>query len=297
MKALVLASYNATFVLRSSRHPAVGETLRVNYMRIEHGGKGSNQAIGASRMGANTKIIASVGNDQFGEMAIKRWREEGIDVSGVKVTDGYTGYAFVFLMDDGNNYIYISPNANEKLDNELIMEKIHNTDFDLFMTVFEIEPRTALAAARTASKRSLTVLNPAPAIYLKPEELDGIYAITPNESEIKIMAGLSPDSQSDIATLAKNFSKHVKVVAVTLGERGVLVIADGKERLIPALNVNPVDTTGAGDAWNAAFSIFLAEGNDPFYSAEMANRAAAFLVSRKRGMPDLVDNLPYRSEI
>jgi Sugar kinases, ribokinase family len=116
MKALVLASYNATFVLRSSRHPAVGETLRVNYMRIEHGGKGSNQAIGASRMGANTKIIASVGNDQFGEMAIKRWREEGIDVSGVKVTDGYTGYAFVFLMDDGNNYIYISPNANEKLD-------------------------------------------------------------------------------------------------------------------------------------------------------------------------------------
>ncbi|MGC8558439.1 MAG: ribokinase [Nitrososphaeria archaeon] len=297
MKTLVLASYNATFVLSSRRQPTVGETVKVNYMRIEHGGKGSNQAIGASRMGANTKIIASVGNDRFGEMAIGKWNEEGIDVSSVKVKEGYTGYAFVFLMEDGNNYIYISPNANEKIEEQEVMEELQSISHDLFITVFEISPEIALKAARVASKRSLTVLNPAPAVYLKPEELDGIYAITPNESEIKIMSGLSPDSNADIAALARNYSKHVKVVAVTLGKGGALIIEDGKEKLVPALHVKPVDTTGAGDAWNAAFSTFLAEGNDPFYSAEMANRAAAFLVSRKRGMPDLVDNLPYRSEI
>jgi ribokinase len=297
MKALVLASYNATFVLGSRRQPTVGETVKVNYMRIEHGGKGSNQAIGTSRMGTNTMIIASVGNDHFGEMAIRKWSEEGIDASRVKVVEGYTGYAFVFLMEDGSNYIYISPNANEKIEEQEVMEELQSVGYDLFITVFEINPEVALKAARVASKRSLTVLNPAPAVYLEPEELDGIHAITPNESEIKIMSGLSPDSNADIAALARSYSKHVRVVAVTLGERGALIISDGREKLVPAFNVKPVDTTGAGDAWNAAFSTHLAEGNDPFYSAEMANRAAAFLVSRKRGMSDLVDNLPYRSEI
>lgn len=297
MKAVALASYNATFVIGTARQPALGETVRVKYMRIEHGGKGSNQAIGIRRMGFETKVIASVGNDEFGKLALKKWTDEGIDVSRVKTTNTYTGYAFVFLTEGGGNSIYISPNANEAIDSRLAIDELNNANYDLFVTVFEIDPKLALKAAAVASKKSTAVLNPAPAIPLKPEELDDIYALTPNETEIKVMSGLKPDSQDDVASLARSYSKHVKVVAVTLGERGALVISGDRERLVPALHVKAVDTTGAGDAWNAAFSAFLAEGNDPFYSAEMANRAAAFLVSRKRGAPDLVDNLPYRSEI
>ncbi|MEM0097565.1 MAG: ribokinase [Conexivisphaerales archaeon] len=295
MRAIALASYNATFVIKS-RRPAPGETVRVNYMRVEHGGKGSNQAIGIRRMGFEVKLIASVGNDEFGELALKRWKNEGIDVSMVKVANAYTGYAFVLLADGGGNSIYISPNANEAIDTKIVMDELVNSNYDIFITVFEIDPKLALNAAKAASKKSRTIINPAPAIPLNPEELDGIYALTPNETEIKVMSGLGPDLPADIPSLARSYSKHVNVVAVTLGEMGAFVISGNREKLVPALNVKPVDTTGAGDAWNAAFSAFLAEGNDPFYSAEMANRAAAFLVSRKRGI-DLVDNLPFRSEI
>ncbi|MDG6928167.1 MAG: ribokinase [Nitrososphaerota archaeon] len=297
MKAVVLASYNATFVISSHRQPAPGETVRVNYMRVEHGGKGSNQAIGIRRMGFETKVIASVGNDAFGELAMKKWIAEGIDVSWVKTASTYTGYAFVLLTEDGGNSIYISPNANEAIDGELVAGKLVNASYDLFVTVFEINPKLALNAAKAASKKSMVVLNPAPAIPLSPEDLDNIYAVTPNETEIKVMSGIKPDSPADIPSLARSYSKHAKVVAVTLGERGAFVISGNREMLVPALHVKAVDTTGAGDAWNAAFSTFLAEGNDPFYSAEMANRAAAFLVSRKAGVPDLVDNMPYRDEI
>jgi len=297
MKALVLASYNATFILNYSRYPVSGETLRVNSMRIEHGGKGSNQAIGIRRMGLDTKIIAAVGSDAFGELAIKKWKSEGIDISGVKIMSGYTGYAFVFLKESGENSILISPNANEMIQEGSVLSELSNESYDLFTTVFEINPKLALNAAKAASKASMAVLNPAPAIRVNPEDLDGIYAITPNETEIKIMSGLKPDSDVDITALARAYSKHVKVVAVTLGERGTYIISGEMEKIVPAVKVNPVDTTGAGDAWNAAFSTLLAEGNDPFYSAQAANRAAAFLIARKRGVPDLVDNLPYRSEI
>ncbi len=297
MKAVVLASYNATFILSSSRYPVPGETMRVNSMRIEHGGKGSNQAIGIRRMGFETKILASVGRDAFGELALKKWKSEGIDISMVKTENGYTGYAFVLLNDNGENSILISPNANGMIMEDLVLNELSIGNYDLFTTVFEINPKLALNAARSASKAYMAVLNPAPAIKVNPEDLDGIYAITPNETEIKVMSGLQPDSDADIGSLAKAYSKHVKVVAVTLGSRGAYIVSGKKERLIPAINVKAVDTTGAGDAWNAAFSTLLAEGNDPFYSAEIANRAAAFLVTRKRGVPDLVDNLPYRSEI
>ncbi len=297
MKAIALASYNATFVISAMRQPAPGETVRVNHMRIEHGGKGSNQAIGIRRMGFETRVIASVGSDEFGKLALKKWMDEGIDVGRVKMTNAYTGYAFVFLTEGGGNSIYISPNANEAIDRGLVIDEMANSNYDLFVTVFEIDPKLALKAAGIASKKSMAVLNPAPAIPLKPEELDGIYALTPNETEIKVMSGLQPNSQADVASLARSYSKWVKVVAVTLGEMGALVISGGREKLVPALRVKAVDTTGAGDAWNAVFSALLAEGNDPFYAAEMANRAAAFLVARKGGAPDLVDNLPYRGQM
>ncbi len=297
MRALALASYNLTFVANVDRFPAVGETLPAKSIRVEHGGKGSNQAIGLSRLGAKTQIIASVGNDAFGDMAIEKWKKEGIDVSYVRRAKASTGMAFVYLFPDATNAIIISKNANELLEENFVIKTVESSSFDVFLTVFEVKPEIALKAAHKAKEKGLAVLNPAPALPLKPEDLKGLKAITPNETEIKIMAGLRPDENVNVEGLAELYSKYVEIVAVTLAEKGSLVIYNGKKKVLPPYKVKPVDVTGAGDAWNAAFTYMIAKGEDPFFAADFANAAAAFLISRTREDKSLVENLPYENEV
>ncbi len=297
MKSLVLASYNATFVARTQRMPALGETIAAYDFRFEHGGKGSNQAIALKRLGSDTKIIASVGKDLFGDLAVKKWEEEGIYTGLVKRSDKDTGVAFVFLFPDSSNAIVIARNANEDVDKETVYKAVETSSFDVFLTVFEINPGVAISALKKASEKGKTVLNPAPAIRINPEDLKGITAITPNESEFKVMSGFNPDENVDLEALTDRYTKYVDIVAITLGEKGSLISVNGKKKLLPPYPVKPVDVTGAGDAWNAAFSYMIGKGEDPFYAADFANAAAAFLVSRKRGKKDLVENLPYEREV
>ncbi|MGC8593368.1 MAG: PfkB family carbohydrate kinase [Nitrososphaeria archaeon] len=297
MNSLVLASYNATFVARTKRMPAIGETIAAEEFRIEHGGKGSNQAIALQRLGCRTSIIASIGKDAFGDLAIKKWKEEGLNTNNVKFSEKGTGIAFVFLFPDSSNAIVIARNANEEINSEMVDRALERSSFDVFLTVFEVNPEIAMYAIKKAASKGKTVLNPAPAVRLSPEELDGITAITPNESEFKVMSGYSPEDKVDMEALADKYLNHVEVVAVTLGENGSFIATKQKKKIIPAYTTKPIDVTGAGDAWNAAFAYMIGKGEDPFYAAEFANAAGAFLVSRKRERKDLVENLPYESEV
>jgi len=297
MRSLVLASYNATFVFNAKRMPALGETLAADEFRYEHGGKGSNQAIGIRRLGSSTRIIASVGTDAFGDAAVKKWTDEGVDVSGVHRAHGSTGIAVVVVLPGGRNAIIISRNANERLPRDHVFNIIRSTSYDVFMTVFEIDARLALEAAREASERSLTVLNPAPAIKIEPKEVAGITALTPNESEFKVMLGFPPEADIEFERYAARFLDYVEIVAITLAERGALIITRNRVELVKPFRTEPVDVTGAGDAWNAAFAYMLGRGEDPFFAAEFANAAAAFLISRRRADKALVENLPYEKEV
>lgn len=297
MKSLVLASYNATFVASVKRMPALGETIAAEDLRIEHGGKGSNQAIALQRLGCSTSIIASVGKDAFGDLALKKWKEEGIDTSNVIFSEKGTGMAFVFLFPNSQNAIVIARNANESLNKEIVDRALEKSSFDVFLTVFEINPEVAMYALKRASKKGKTVLNPAPAIRLNPEELKGITAITPNESEFKVMSGYSPDDAVDFEALADKYLNYVEIVAVTLGNKGSFIATKNKKGYVQAYATKAVDVTGAGDAWNAAFAYMISKGEDPFYAADFANAAGAFLVSRKREKKDLVENLPYERDV
>ncbi len=297
MNSLVLASYNATFVARTKRMPAIGETIAAEEFRIEHGGKGSNQAIALQRLGCRTSIIASIGKDAFGDLALKKWKEEGLNTNNVKFSEKGTGMAFVFLFPDSSNAIVIARNANEEINSEMVDRALERSSFDVFLTVFEVNPEIAMYAIKKAASKGKTVLNPAPAVRLSPEELDGITAITPNESEFKVMSGYSPEDKVDMEALADKYLNHVEVVAVTLGENGSFIATKQKKKVVPAYMTKPIDVTGAGDAWNAAFAYMIGKGEDPFYAAEFANAAGAFLVSRKRERKDLVENLPYESEV
>lgn len=298
MRVAFLASYNATFIIKVKRPPVLGETVKATGMRLEHGGKGSNQAIGLSRLGDRVSIIAGVGDDAFGRAAVEKWRQEGIDTSWAKVYGGQTGMAFVFVLEDGSNMIAISPNANERLSREDVLGQLSGFSGDAFAAVLEVNPEVALEAVRAATKAGLKAfLNPAPAVPIPPEALEGVEAITPNETELKVMAGLPPDSQADLQQILASYSRHVGVAAVTLGERGCLVAHRGEIRHVPAYRVRAVDTTGAGDAWNAAFIHYYMAGMNAFESARLANAAAAYLVSRQSGKEDLVENMPTEEQL
>lgn len=296
VRSAVLASYNSTFVIVPERAAVIGETVRISKLRREHGGKGSNQAIALARLGSKVNIIASVGADTFGQEAIEKWHREGLDCTGVKVSKKETGTAYVFVFNQGANLIYINTGANEDIDRPFLSNSLKDMDADYFLTNFELPVPIAMYGSRLMMKKSKAIINPAPAVPIKARYFKGLYAIAPNETEMKILAGYAPDANVDVFQLARKYSKYVEVVALTLGAHGAFIVSRNREECIPAVRVKETETTGAGDEWCAAFTFFIGQGRDPFSAASLANRAAAFLIQRIRG-PSLVDNLPYYDDI
>jgi ribokinase len=288
-KVTVIGSYNTGFVIYIDRMPSLGETVRGWGFRMEHGGKGSNQAVQAARLGSETAIVARVGNDVFGERALRLWRSESISTDHVRIDqDAPTGAGLVIVGPEGKNLIAVDLGANMRLSEEDVdsAEPLLRRS-DVVLAQLEIPDRVALYALRLSE--GIKVLNPAPAVRMEPEQLSGIDVITPNEVEMRLMSG--EDQNSDVAAIAERYAKYTNVV-VTLGERGALVVEKGGRRYtVPAPRVRAVDTTGAGDAFNGALASALARGYSLREAVELACRAGAFLVTRRKG-PSLIDSLP-----
>jgi len=296
MRSAVLASYNATFVIVPERPAVTGETVKISKFRREHGGKGSNQAIALARLGSKVTIVASVGSDIFGREAIEMWNKEGLDCAKVRVSNKETGTAYVFVFNEGENLIYVNPGANADMDRPFLRNSLGGMDADCFLASFELSAPVAMYGSRLMMERAKVIINPAPAVPVPARGLDGLYAIAPNETEMKVLAGYPPNADIDVFQLARKYAKHVQVVALTLGANGSFIVAGNREERIPAMSVKAAETTGAGDEWCAAFSFFIGQGRDPFTAARFANRAAAFLIQRTRG-DSLVDNLPFYDDI
>ncbi len=295
----VIASYNTGFVIYSDRLPSMGETKKGYGFRMEHGGKGSNQAIQAARLGGKVKIVASIGDDIFGKRAREKWSQEGVGELYVKVNRGVpTGVGIILVDKKGNNMIVVDLGANqflEKKDIDMVSNELLSSD--ILLGQLENPVDTVLHAMKLAVKDNVTtILNPAPAHPLSPNDLEGINIITPNETEIKIMAGLPPDSNTDLISIARAYAKKVGHVIVTLGEKGALIVDSNGHRTIPPPKINPIDSTGAGDSFNGALAFALSRGYSIDEAVKIANHAAAFLVARfKRG--ELVESLPTISEL
>ncbi len=288
-KVTVIGSYNTGFVIYINREPMLGETVRGWGFRMEHGGKGSNQAVQASRLGAETAVVARIGDDLFGERALKLWRSESVSTDHVRVDPhAPTGAGLVIVGPEGRNLIAVDLGANMRLSEDDIgsAEDLLRRS-DVVLAQLEIPERVAIYALRLSD--GFKVLNPAPAVRMEPGQLSGIDVITPNEVEMRLMAGEGQDS--DVVSIAGRYAKHMNVV-VTLGERGALVVEKGgRSYVVSAPRVRAVDTTGAGDAFNGALASAIAKGYSLREAVELACRAGAFLVTRRKGA-SLIDSLP-----
>jgi ribokinase len=294
----VVGSYATGLTMKVARFPSPGETLLGAGYRVDYGGKGSNQAVGIARLGGTVDFVTSIGNDAFGEMALALYRAEGIDIAHVKQTsDAPTGVGFIIVeADTGNNCIVIDPGANELLTAAAVAgcsSAFQSTS--VVLTQLEI-PVAAAEAALSLGRASgaTTILNPAPVRPLPPAVLRLIDVLTPNQVEAKVLSGRSPDAAIDPEDLARDLIRSgVKQVVMTLGERGALIVTADSSKHVPAISVSAVDTTGAGDAFNAGLAMALASGSSLEAAVQFAVVAGGLAVTREGVIP----SLPSRNEI
>jgi ribokinase len=294
----VVGSYATGLTIKVERLPCTGETLLGTGYRVDYGGKGSNQAVGSARLGAKVNFVARIGKDTFGEMALTLYRDEGIDVANVKQTAGTpTGVGFIMVeAASGNNCIVIDPGANELLTADDISScSAAFESTSVVLTQLEIPVAAAEPALRLGrASGAITILNPAPVRPLPPSVLQLIDVLTPNQSEAKVLTGRSPDAVIEPEQLARELIRSgVKQVVMTLGERGALIVTSSSSTHIPAVPMSAVDTTGAGDAFNAGLATALASGASLEAAVQFAVVTGGLAVTKEGVIP----SLPTRDEV
>jgi ribokinase len=287
----VVGSYATGLTMRVDRLPNRGETLLGTDYRVDYGGKGSNQAVGCARLGAQVSFIASIGQDSFGSMAEKLYREEGIGLEFIKrMPDCPTGVGFIIVDSAGHNCITIDPGANELLTAAAVRESSAAfNQVSVVMTQLEISVEAAEAALTLGRELgAVTILNPAPVRPLPASVLQLVDVLTPNETEAKVLAGRSPEFHIDPETVARELLAYgVKQVVMTLGEKGALIVTGSSTTHVPAHILSAIDTTGAGDAFNAGLAVALAFGAPLEPAVRFAVVTGGLAVTREGVIPSL----------
>jgi ribokinase len=297
-RIVVVGSYATGLTMKVERTPACGETLLGSGYRVDYGGKGSNQAVGCARLGSGVDFVAKIGHDSFGEMALSLYREEGIDTAFVsRCAEAPTGVGFIVVeRASGHNSIVLDPGANELLSPADVSAADGSfQSVSVVLTQLEIPVAAAEAAlVRGRSAGAITILNPAPVRPLPEFVLKMIDVLTPNETEARVLAGLESDSAIEPAEIARRLiGLGVKNVVITLGERGALVVSHASCQHIPAISVQAVDTTGAGDAFNAGLATALAHGAH----LEDAVRFAVIVGGMAVMKEGVIPSLPRREQV
>ncbi len=211
----VVGSFAVGMTIRAPHFPVAGETLRGSDFDLGPGGKGSNQAVGTARLGAQSHLVAKVGKDLFAELAQNLYLKEGVGTEYLfQTVERATGAGFITLNAEGENHIVLDMGANELLtpgDVDTAEPLIARSK--VVMTVLEINQQTAGRAMELGRRHgAITILNPAPAEKLDPNIFSFIDVLTPNEGELRILSGLRPDDPTDTFTLARNLqSKGIKI--------------------------------------------------------------------------------------
>ena len=288
----VVGSYAAGLTLKVKRLPSMGETVLASGYRVDYGGKGSNQAVACARLGVEVVFVARIGQDMFGEMALRLYRDEGIDIGFIHQTAEHpTGVGFILVeAATGNNCIALDPGANELLSAADVAQCDSSLDTAaVVLTQLEIPVATAEAAlSRGRAKGAITILNPAPVRPLPASILQLVDVLTPNQTEAKVLTGRSPDAKTEPEEVARDLIRlGVRQVVMTLGERGALVVTASSSKHIPAMQMHAVDTTGAGDAFNAGLATALASGEGLASAVEFAVVTGGLAVTKEGVIPSL----------
>ena len=290
VKIAVLASFNMDLVMRAERRPQAGETLQGEFDMFL-GGKGFNQAVAARRLGAEVVVAGRVGDDEFGRRFIDALDREGIDRRAVVIdrTTG-TGVASIIVEPDGTNTILQAPRANRNVtatDIEHSAAAFAGADVALLQLETSADGALAFARAMRAGG-ALVLLNPAPAAPVANELLASTDIIVPNQLEAEALAGARLASIDEACSVANELrARGPHTVVITLGERGAIACSPTVRTHEPRIDVEVVDTVGAGDAFCAALAARLAEGAGLADAVRFANAAGALACTKHGAEPSM----------
>ncbi|WP_046216019.1 ribokinase [Paenibacillus wulumuqiensis] len=281
-KICVIGSCSMDLVVTSSRRPGAGETVLGESFKTVPGGKGANQAVAAARLGAEVTMIGRVGDDHLGEAILQNFKDNHVNTDYMEpVTDMESGTAHIILA-EGDNSIIVVKAANDHVTPDYVAKAVKVIQSsDMVMIQQEIPEETVAYVSEICAKANVPLLlNPAPARHVSEAVINNVSYITPNEHEAAVLfEGL---------TLQEALRQQPNRLFVTEGSNGVRYYDGEQEVVVPTYKVEAVDTTGAGDTFNAAFGVALAEGQSLQDALRFGNRAASLSVTKfgaQGGMP------------
>jgi ribokinase len=283
---LVVGSLNMDLVVRAPRFPAPGETISGGDLAIIPGGKGANQAVASTRLGADVSMLGRVGSDVFGQSLLDNLTDNGVNTSRVQRDAAATGTATIIVDAHGQNSIVLSPGANGKVTPGDVTDL---PEAKILLLQFEIPPEAVFSAAQKAREKGMRVIvNPAPARMMDSAFLKLVDILVPNESELSLLTGHPvTDSTSAEAAARQLIAQGAGMVIVTRGEHGTLAVTKSDLHSTPAFPVEVVDTTAAGDAFIGGLAVSLAEDKPIREALTYANACGALAVTKFGAQPSL----------
>jgi ribokinase len=291
----IAGSINMDLVTKVPRFPKPGETISGLAFDTFTGGKGANQAVALAKLGAETSMVGRTGSDIYASQYMSYFKTLNVDTAGIEAVDTSTGIAAISVDGKGENCIIYVEGANGTVTPEYISSKTEIiAKADYLLLQLEIPMDAVCEAAKTASENGRTViLDPAPAQTVPNELLKHTTIITPNETEAEILTGIKPSSDADIEKIGKALAdKGVSTVIIKAGSRGAYIYQGGNVTHVEGFKVDTVDTTAAGDTFNAGLAYALGKGKEIKDAVRFANAAAAISTTRvgaQSGMPSLND--------
>lgn len=283
---VVVGSINADLVFTSKKRPKAGETVLGEDFKLIPGGKGANQAVAASRLGANVTMLGCVGKDENGKFLINNLSKNNVNTKYIETIDNVPSGVASIVLAEGDNSIIVVPGANHSITKDMID---NHKDMLLNSKVVVLQLEIPISVVKYVidicyENNIITILNPAPAIKLDPSILDKATYITPNEHECPIIF-----NNDNVQSL---LSKYPNKLLITEGSKGVKYNDSNSTRQIPTIKVDVVDTTGAGDTFNGAFATAVVNNYELEKAILFSNKAAALSVTKfgaQGGMPTLKD--------
>ncbi|TWU06221.1 ribokinase [Stieleria varia] len=280
----VVGSINMDLVIGCQALPRPGETVTASGSREVNGGKGANQAVAAARAGGNVSMIGRVGDDSFAERLVEQLRREAIDCASVmRSTDCASGLAVVAVEESGQNAIMVVPNANGQVSPEDVRKHAALlANADVVLLQLEIPIDAVLESIRIAHENGARIiLDPAPVPTPWDDALLQVDLVCPNETEASAITGLPVSTVTQAEAAARQLhARGAAHVAITMGDRGTVLLTDGIVHTVAPYPIKAIDTTAAGDAFAGALAVWWAETNDLIRSVQLANAAGAIAASR-----------------
>lgn len=291
-RILVIGSINMDVVLKAEKFPAPGETVLGTDLSLIPGGKGANQAVALSRLGASSSLLGRVGADPWGKELAGKLSENGVDTENVTAVDSLpTGNATIIVDQEGENRIVLIAGANDALlPEDVDLALAGKAAWDAILLQLEIPLETVCHAISAGAARGIPViLDAGPPVKLSLEKLRGVTVLSPNESETEALTGIRPDGLESASRAAALLEKSTgaREVVLKLGDRGALCRNNGQWEILEAHRVDVVDTTAAGDSFTAALAIEYTRETGIKEATRRAMAAGALAVTRLGAQPSI----------